>query len=162
MDRSLFLYDTTLGILRGRLRVLGHDIYTFDEDLILIGKYFEDFPGLLGVLIVSGDDYHAVTFFNIELGFESVTHFILTLPACGGEFNSKFCLRLQPSSKVTLDALPPGLQYFRRQGNDLHISLIAQLPGDRSEDTGAAGFIRRIQQYHRIIIEGDITAVLAT
>src|SRR5258708_19384696 len=80
MDRSFLLHDTTLGVLRRRLGVLGHDVHAFDKDLILIGKHFEDYTGFFRVLIVSGDHYHAITFFNIELRFESVTHFIILYP----------------------------------------------------------------------------------
>ena len=76
MDRSFLLDDTTLGILCGRLGVLGHDVHPFDKDFRLVRINFQDFPGLFRVLIVSGDHNHVVTFLDIKLGFEPVTHFI--------------------------------------------------------------------------------------
>src|SRR5215831_630815 len=51
------------------------------------------------------------------------------------------------------------LQYFRCQGNDLHIPFIAELPGNWPEDAGAARFIRLVQQYYRVVIETDIRSI---
>ena len=74
MDLGFLLDNTTLGILRRRLGVLGDDVNPLNQDLGLVGKYFQNFPGLLGILVVSGDNDYVVTFFDIKLGFESVAH----------------------------------------------------------------------------------------
>ena len=130
MNGSFLLHDTTLGVLRRRLGMLGNDVHTFDQDFGLIGINLQDFPGLLRVLVVSGDHYHAVTFFNIELGFESVAHFFMFL------------------------------QHFRCKGDNLHISFVTQFPGHRPENTRSAGLVGCIQQYHRIVVKADIAAIL--
>jgi len=130
VNGSFLLHDATLGVLCRRFGVLGHDIYPLDQNLGLVRKYFQDFPGLLRVLVVAGDDNHAITFFNIELGFESVAHFFMFL------------------------------QHFGCKGDNLHISFITQFPGYRSEDTGAAGLVGGVQQYHSIVVKADIAAIL--
>jgi hypothetical protein len=66
--------------------MLCNDINPFDQDLGFIREYFQDLPGLLRVLIVSGDNDYAVTFLDIKLGFESVAHFILFFLRQNGEF----------------------------------------------------------------------------
>src|SRR5882724_7800095 len=52
------------------------------------------------------------------------------------------------------------LQNFRRQGDDLHISLVTQFPGHWPENTGSAGLVGCVQQYHSVIVEADIRAIL--
>ena len=85
MDRSFLLDDTTLGILCRRLGVLGDDVHPFNKDFRLVRINFQDFPGLFGVLIVSGDHDHVITFLDIELGFESVAHFFMFFPRVRAE-----------------------------------------------------------------------------
>ena len=130
MDGGFLLHDTTLGVLRRRLGVLRNDVHPFDQHLGCVGKNFQDFPGLLGVLVITGDHYHAVTFFNIELGFESVAHCVYFL------------------------------QHFRCKGDNLHVTFVTQFPGHRPENTRAAGLVGCIQQYHRIVVKADIAAIL--
>jgi len=48
--------------------MLGNDVHPFDQDLGLIRENFQDLTGLLGILIVSGDNDYAVTFLDIKLG----------------------------------------------------------------------------------------------
>jgi len=110
--------------------MLGNDVHTLDQNLGLVGINFQDFPGLLGVLVVSGDHYHAVTFFNIELGLESVAHFFMFL------------------------------QHFGCKGDNLHVSFITQFPGHRPENTRATRLVGCIQQDHCIVVKADIAAIL--
>src|SRR5436309_15127830 len=51
-------------------------------------------------------------------------------------------------------------QYLRRERNNFQKPLSAQFPGHGSKDTGADRFVLIVEQYGRVVIETDITAVL--
>src|SRR6185437_6672891 len=53
------------------------------------------------------------------------------------------------------------LQHLRRQRDDLHIALLAELAGHRPENAGRPGLARVVDQYRRVLVEPDIGAVLA-
>src|SRR4051794_26429648 len=51
------------------------------------------------------------------------------------------------------------LENLRSERDDLHEVALAQLAGDRSEDTSAAGIVGLGQQHSRVFIEADQRAV---
>src|SRR4051794_41882498 len=53
------------------------------------------------------------------------------------------------------------LQHLRRERDDLHIPLLAQLPGDRAEDARRPRLARLVDQHRRVLVEPDVGAVLA-
>src|SRR6476661_5123968 len=54
------------------------------------------------------------------------------------------------------------LQHLRRERDDLHVPLLAQLAGDRPEDTGGPGLAVIGNEDRGVLIEPDVGAVLAT
>src|SRR5919198_2037507 len=52
------------------------------------------------------------------------------------------------------------LQHLRRERDDLHVSLLAQLPGDRAEDTGGPRLARVVDQDRSVLVEPDVGPVL--
>ena len=51
------------------------------------------------------------------------------------------------------------LQRFRCQGHDLHVLLVAQLAGDRPEDTGAPRCAVGVDEHGSVLVELDVAAV---
>ncbi len=63
-----------------------------------------------------------------------------------------------PDPKRYIDSL----KHLRRQGDDLHVSFIAKLTGNRTENTGTAGLVGVVQQYNGVVVEADVRTVTAT
>ena len=57
----------------------GDNICTLHQHPPFIGKYFEHFPGLFYILVISGNDYYRIAFFNVKLRLKSFAHFIWLL-----------------------------------------------------------------------------------
>ena len=77
MNRRFLLYDTTLGILRRRLGMLGNDIHTFYQYTLLCpDNTSSTLRGFFRSLSSPAITTTLIAFFNIELWFKSVTHFI--------------------------------------------------------------------------------------
>jgi hypothetical protein len=55
--------------------VLGNDVHAFNQDTSLVRKNFQHLAGLLHILVIAGYHHYSVAFPDVELGFESVTHF---------------------------------------------------------------------------------------
>src|ERR1035437_777886 len=53
------------------------------------------------------------------------------------------------------------LQDLRRQRDDLHVLLFAQLTGDRSEDAGRPGLTLFVDDHDGVLVEPDVAPVLA-
>src|SRR5512135_1710211 len=53
------------------------------------------------------------------------------------------------------------LQHLRRQRDDLHVALLAELARHRPEDAGGAGLARIGDQHRRVLVEPDVGPVLA-
>src|SRR6266446_2476729 len=53
------------------------------------------------------------------------------------------------------------LQHLRRQRDDLHVALFAELAGHRSEDAGGPGLARFGDEDGGVLVEADVGAVLA-
>src|SRR5690606_32050319 len=54
------------------------------------------------------------------------------------------------------------LQHFWRKGDDLHVTLVAEFPGNWPEDAGAARFVRLVQKNHCVVVEADVRTILTT
>src|SRR5215218_4379074 len=52
------------------------------------------------------------------------------------------------------------LEHLRREGNDLHEVALAQLARDRAEDARAARVVLRVDEDGRVLVEGDVGAVV--
>src|SRR4051812_35061653 len=53
------------------------------------------------------------------------------------------------------------LEHLRREADDLHEVAVAQLARDRPEDAGAARVVLGVDDHGRVLVEGDVRAVLA-
>src|SRR3954470_9049044 len=53
------------------------------------------------------------------------------------------------------------LEHLRREADDLHEVAVAQLAGDGAEDARAARVVLRVDDHGRVLVEGDVRAVLA-
>src|SRR6185437_15775723 len=53
------------------------------------------------------------------------------------------------------------LEHLRSEGDDLHEVALAQLAGHRAENAGAARVVRGVDEHGRVLVEGDVGAVLA-
>src|SRR5437867_9241698 len=62
------------------------------------------------------------------------------------------------SSRRILAAM---LEHLRRERHDLHEVALAQLAGDRAEDARAARVVLGVDDHRRVLVEGDVRAVLA-
>src|SRR5947208_16067055 len=56
----------------------------------------------------------------------------------------------------------PMLENLRGERDDLHEVAVAQLPGHGAEDAGAAGVVLGVDEHGRVLVEGDVGAVVAT
>src|SRR3546814_8839421 len=63
---------------------------------------------------------------------------------------------------LDFELLGHGSEHLRRQRNDLHVPLHAQLAGDRPEDTGTDRLLLLVDQHGCIAVEADGAAVGAT
>src|ERR1041385_8178590 len=54
------------------------------------------------------------------------------------------------------------LEHLRRERDDLHVALLAQLTRDRSENAGGPGLPGVVDQHSGVLVEPDVGAVLAT
>src|SRR5689334_114627 len=52
------------------------------------------------------------------------------------------------------------LQHLRRERDDLHVPLLAQLAGDGPEDAGGPRLTRIVDQHRGVLVEPDVGAVL--
>src|SRR5690242_18218291 len=52
-------------------------------------------------------------------------------------------------------------EHLRRQGDDLHEVAVAQLAGHGAEDAGAARVVLSVDRHGRVLVEGDVRAVVA-
>src|SRR3954447_12149716 len=57
--------------------------------------------------------------------------------------------------------LAPMLEHLRRERHDLHEVALAQLARDGPEDAGPARVVLRVDDDGRVLVEGDVGAVLA-
>src|ERR1700754_922245 len=55
----------------------------------------------------------------------------------------------------------PMLEHLRREADDLHEVAIAQLACDGPEDAGPARVVLRVDDHGRVLVEGDVRAVVA-
>src|SRR3954469_19392323 len=62
---------------------------------------------------------------------------------------------------VGTDLQGHGSEHLRRERDDLHVVAIAQLTGHRPEDARAARVARGIDDHGRVLVEGDVGAVVA-
>src|SRR3954463_11316065 len=53
------------------------------------------------------------------------------------------------------------LEHLRRERHDLHEVALAQLAGDRPEDARAARVVLGVDDHGRVLVEGDVGAVVA-
>src|SRR3954447_9364612 len=58
-----------------------------------------------------------------------------------------------------LDLEPRHLQHLRRERNDAHELLVAQLTADGAEDARAARLLLVVDQHGRVLVEADVAAV---
>src|SRR4051794_3738644 len=65
------------------------------------------------------------------------------------------------TTSSSLRILAAMLEDLRRQADDLHEVAVAQLAGDRPEDARAARVVLRVDDHGRVLVEGDVRAVLA-
>ena len=73
--------------------------------------------------------------------------------------SNPFITKLEPKIRNNyIDSL----KHLGRQGDDLHVSFIAKLSGNRTENTGTAGLVGVVQQYNGIVVEADVRTVAAT
>src|SRR4051812_4581313 len=67
------------------------------------------------------------------------------------------CRSAATARALWVAALPS--QHLRRERDDAHEALVAQLPADRSEDPGAAGLLLVVDEHGRVLVEADVGAV---
>ena len=149
MDGSLRLHHATLSILGGRLCVAGYDVYTLNQHAGLLGIDLEHLAGLLEILVLAGNHHDGISFADVEFSFESCAHCLMVcgLRAYGFEFRDLRFFWI--------------LKHFRSEGNDLHISLVAQFTSNRAKDARSTGIVGLVQKHYSVVIETDIRSVFA-
>src|SRR3954452_13184461 len=65
------------------------------------------------------------------------------------------------SSSRRIFTEPAILEHLRGERDDLHVVAVAQLAGHRPEDARAARVARGVDDHGRVLVEGDVGAVLA-
>src|SRR5581483_11502247 len=104
VNRRLLLHDPRLGHPLARPHVPLHDVHALHARPVLGGQDFQNLAAL--ATITAGEHLHRV--------------FSLELESCHGSYN--------PSPGLPVPTRQAhGLEHFRRQGDDLHVVLLAQL-----------------------------------
>src|SRR5689334_23383952 len=93
----------------------------------------------------------------------TLTPSTMTLPSVGmARMTSPSLPRSLPMSTRTrspLRTFMPGMsQHLRRERDDPHELLVAQLTTDRPEDAGAAGLLLLVDEDGRVLVEADVAA----
>src|SRR3954451_3615007 len=70
-------------------------------------------------------------------------------------------LMTMTSSSRRIFTEPAILEHLRGERDDLHVVAVAQLAGHRPEDARAARVARGVDDHGRVLVEGDVGAVLA-
>jgi len=95
--------------------------------------------GLLGILIVTRDHYDTAPFLMLNFGLNRLLIYIALSLLFFLSIRPPYAAPPHPAGRPGPRGAVNYLQNFRRQGDDLHISLVTQFPGHWPENTGSAG-----------------------